>query len=242
MIGILIIGRSHINSLTGPKLENALMILLSAASISFPVYTYMYLPVYDFRPYAIGKNIPEEMKGVPDKLTFYYTFQNNKTGENKEYDTWQSDTINLKYISNRTEVAVKGVEAKVKDLSIMSLDGSDYTQDFIENPGYVFLLIEYDLSKTNKGVQGKATDLAQLCAKDSIPFIALTSTGKEEIEKFKTETGAAYDFYNTDGTVLKTMIRSNPGLMLLKGGTVVAMWPYRSFPSYTDLKEQYLKK
>jgi hypothetical protein len=76
-----------------------------------------------------------------------------------------------------------------------------------------------------------------------VKFVVLTATGKDEIEKFKKETNSTnLEFYNTDGTVLKTMIRSNPGLMLIKGGTVQAMWPWRSFPSYNDVKEQYLKK
>lgn len=242
LITILVIGKNYINPILGSKLESASMVMLSAASIGFPTYTYMYLPVYDFRAYAIGKNITEGMKGVPDKVKFYYTFENTKTKEKKEFDVWQADTLAWKYINNRTEILEKGIEPKVKDFSIMSLDGSDYTQDFIENPEYVFLLVEYDLSKTNKGVQGKVTDFAQLCTKDSVPFIALTATGKGDIDKFKTDTGANYDFYNSDGTTLKTMIRSNPGLMLIKGGTVMAMWPYRSFPSYTDVKEKYLKK
>ena len=47
------------------------------------------------------------------------------------------------------------------------------------------------------------------------------------------------DVYNLDGTVLKTMIRSNPGLMLLKAGTVQDMWHYHRFPSYNDVKQKY---
>ena len=71
---------------------------------------------------------------------------------------------------------------------------------------------------------------------------ALTSSSKETIDKFKLEAKTNIDFYNSDGTVLKTMIRSNPGLMMLKGGTVVDMWHFHTIPSFNDVKEKYFKK
>jgi hypothetical protein len=139
-------------------------------------------------------------------------------------------------------VTKKGIDPKIKDFTITALDGGDYTQDIIENPDHNFLLIAYDLEKTNKDVFGKINDFAALCKSDSVTFVVLTSSTPDVIEKFKQETKADLVFYTTDGTVLKTMIRSNPGLMMLKGGTVLDMWHYHSFPSYSDVKEKYFKK
>jgi uncharacterized membrane protein YphA (DoxX/SURF4 family) len=243
LILILFIGKQYINPIFGPRLENALLVIILIASTAFPIYTYNYLPVIDFRAYAIGKNIPEQTKGIPDELKYFYILKDKKTGEVKEFDKWPKDWDKYyDYVSPRTEVTKKGVDPKIKDFTISDLNGSDYTQDFIENPNYNFLLICYDLDKTNKDVFGKINDFAALCKQDSITFIILTSSGKETIEKFKQEVKTNIDFYNTDGTVLKTMIRSNPGLMMLKGGTVIDMWHYHTIPAYNDVKEKYFKK
>jgi hypothetical protein len=243
LIIILFIGKEYINPLFGPRIENALLVIILIATTVFPLYTYNYLPVIDFRPYAIGKNIPEQTKGIPDVVKFYYTLKEKKTGEVKEFETWPDHWDSLyDYISPRTEILKKGIDPKIKDFSISDINGSDYTQDIIENPNYNFLLICYDLDKANKGVFGKINDFAALCKQDSVTFVILTASTKEDIEKFKLETKTNIDFYNSDGTVLKTMIRSNPGLMMLKGGTVINMWHYHSFPSYNDVKEKYFKK
>ena len=243
LIIILFIGKEFINPLFGQRFENILLVIILAATTYFPIYTYNNLPLIDFRPYAIGKNIPAQTKGIPDEVKFYYTLKNKKTGEVKEFDRWPDNWDSLyTYISPRTEILKKGVDPKIKDFSISDVNGSDYTQDIIENPDYNFLLICYDLDKTNKDVFGKVADFAALCKHDNVTFVVLTASTKETIEKFKQSTKTTIDFYNSDGTVLKTMIRSNPGLMMLKGGTVINMWHYHSFPSYNDVKEKYFKK
>lgn len=243
LILLLFIGKQHIQPLVGERFEKFLLVVVLTASVAFPLYTYNYLPVIDFRPYAIGKNIPEQTKGIPDELKYFYKLKDKKTGETKEFDKWPDGwDQQYDYVDSRTEVTKKGVEPKIKDFSISNADGSDYTQDIIENPNYNFLLICYDLEKADQDAFSKVNDFEALCKQDSVPFIALTSSTKETIEKFKADAKTNVAFYNTDGTVLKTMIRSNPGLMLIKGGTVIDMWHYHSFPTYNEVKEKYLKK
>lgn len=243
LIILLFIGKQQINPLVGERFEKFLVITVLIASTAFPLYTYNYLPVIDFRPYAIGKNIPEQTKGIPDELKYFYKLKDKKTGETKEFDKWPDGwDVQYDYVDSRTEVTKKGVEPKIKDFSISNAEGSDYSQDIIENPNYNFLLICYDLDKADKDVFGKINDFEALCKQDSVTFVALTSSTKETIEKFKADTKTNVVFYNTDGTVLKTMIRSNPGLMMLKGGTVIDMWHYHTFPSYNDVKAKYFNK
>ena len=243
LIIILFIGRQYINPIVGPRFENVLLIIILAGTTAFPLYTYNYLPVIDFRPFAIGKNIPEQTKGVPDELKYFYKLKDKKTGEIKEFDKFPTDyEKDYDYIDSRTEITKKGIDPKIKDFAISDLNGSDYTEDIIGNPNYNFLLICYDLDKTDKAIFGKLNDFVALCKQDSVTFIALTSSSKETIDKFKLEAKTNIDFYNSDGTVLKTMIRSNPGLMMLKGGTVVDMWHFHTIPSFNDVKEKYFKK
>lgn len=242
LVLVIIIGRSHVSPLLGIKGENVLVVLFSIAALAFPIYTYSFLPVIDFRPYAIGNNIPEQTIGTPDKLKFIYVLKDKKTGEEKEFDHWPENWDKLyDYVTNKTEVIEKGIEPKIKDFTISTLEGDDITKDIITNEKYNFLLIAYSLSKTSTGVQHRINDFYELCSKDGVEFICLTASSNEEVASFISETKAAYPFYSTDGTVLKTMIRSNPGLMLLKGGVVIDMWHHNSFPSYSSVKEKFIK-
>jgi len=241
LILLLLIGKKHILPIFGEAAEKIILLLVVVACLAFPLYTYNYLPVVDFRDYAIGKNIPEQMKGVPDQLKFMYVLKDKKTGEQKEYDGWPVDwDKKYDYITNRPIVIKKGIEAKIKDLSVSRVpDGADYTEEILKYSGYNFILVAYDLDRSSDKNMGRINDLAALCIKDSIPFICLTASPAENIDAFKKKNNNIFDFYNSDGTVLKTMIRSNPGLILLKGGTVINQWHYNTIPSYNDVKVKY---
>jgi len=243
LVIFIIIGRVHVSPIMGMRAENVFVTIFSIAALSFPIYTYSFLPVIDFRPYAIGKNIPEQTIGVPDQLKFFYKLKDKKTAEEKEFDHWPDKWDSLyDYVGNRNEVIAKGVEPKIKDFSISDRDGNDVTQSIITNDQYNFLLVAYDLDKSSEGIQHHINDFYELCNKDGIEFVCLTASQDDKITSFVASSKAAYPFYSTDGTVLKTMIRSNPGLMLLKGGVVIDMWHHNSFPSYSMVKEQYIQK
>ena len=248
LIIILIIGKKHISPVFAGKIQKVLLAVFLLFSVSFPLYTYNYLPVFDFRPYAIGKNIQEGMKVIKDeKADVYLIYKNKKTGETKEYPAnnypWNDSiwTQTWEFADQHRIIIEEGIPAPIHDFSITTIEGSDYTEDILNNPGYYFFLICYDLDKTNKNAFGKINDFVKLSRQDSLPVICLTATS-ERIESFKKETGTDIDFYVTDGTQLKTMIRSNPGLMLLKQGTVIDMWHYHSIPAFTDVKEKYFGK
>jgi triosephosphate isomerase len=146
-----------------------------------------------------------------------------------------------KCVGRNDKMIREGDKPAIHDFSITSPDGTDYTDQILNYNGYYFFLVMYDLDKSNKSVFGKVNDFTRLCKQEKVPIIALTASS-DQIESFKKETGSDIDFYLTDGTTLKTMIRSNPGLMLLKKGTVIEMWHYHSFPSYSDLKGKYFSK
>ncbi|HEY4797957.1 MAG TPA: BT_3928 family protein, partial [Bacteroidia bacterium] len=242
MTVFMLIRNYDIRSLMGRHLENFFVVVFVAASFVFPIYTYNYLPVKDFRPYAVGKNIQEGMKLPPnaktDSIQMVFIYQ--KDGKTVELTPDQIKTIDstYKFLDRKDKVIREGDKAAIHDFSITSLDGNDVTEQVLNYDGYYFFLVCYDLDKTNRNVFGKINDFAKLCRQDKVPIICLTAT-TDRIDAFKKETNADIDFYMTDGTQLKTMIRSNPGLMLLKKGTVMNMWHYHSFPSYSDVKEQF---
>ena len=245
LVIILFIGRKHIKPLFGKKTENVVLVIFLLFSVCFPLYTYNFLPVKDFRPYAIGKNIQDGMKlpegAKTDSIQMVFIYE--KGGKQFEFTPEQIKTMDTtyKYVDRKDKVIRKGDQPAIHDFSITSVDGSEYTDDILNYDGYYFFLVMYDLNKANKDVFGKINDFVKLARQDSVPIIALTASA-DQIEAFKKETGSDIDFYLTDQTTLKTMIRSNPGLMLLKKGTVTDMWHYYSFPSYSDIKAKHFGK
>ncbi|MFL5762980.1 MAG: BT_3928 family protein [Bacteroidia bacterium] len=241
LVIILFIGRQYIQPVTGPRVENVCVLVGLAASTLFPLYTYNYLPIKDFRAYKIGTNLYE---ATHPQLKYFYKLKNKKTGEVKEFEAWPENwDQEWDYLDSRTEpIGAPGV-VPIVGFSMENQKGEDYTDEFLQKEGYKFILVEYDLDKANRKVQGKINDFAALCKSDNIEFIALTSSDSVKQKQFIAENNISYPFYyKGDDVPLKTMIRSNPGLIMLNGPTVVAMWHYHSFPSYNDVKATYFKK
>ncbi len=240
------IKRKQIHPLFGDKTATRLSWLGLALSTAFSFYCYMHLPVIDFRPYAIGKNISDGMKvppGAPQDV-YQSILIYEKDGVAKEFTPenypWQDST--WKWKDSKTKLIKEGVKPAIHDFSLSNADGSDYTEDILGNPDYSFMLVEYDLAKADKDVQPEINALANAAEKENIQFIGVTATSPAETDIFRHEVQAAYDFYFCDATALKTIIRSNPGLVLLKKGTVVAMWHYNDIPVFSEVKDKYLKK
>ncbi|HTA28755.1 MAG TPA: BT_3928 family protein [Bacteroidia bacterium] len=240
---VLIIGNKYMYSITG-KAQNILVILFLAASTGFAYYCYNYLPVLDFRPYKVGTDIKQGMQGTPDEEKFFYTLKNKKSGETKEFDKFPDNYQNdWTFVSSRTEITKKGVEAKIKDFNISAMAGNDVTDSILGVKGNQFLLIMETISDANKDDEtiNKINALATECLKNHIGFICLTASDQTAISDYQKKYHTNFKFFNTDGTVLKTMIRANPGLILIKGGIVKAIWHYHSIPSYADVTAKYLQ-
>lgn len=238
---ILLIRHKDIQPLMVPysRIENGVVLFFAVLCLAFPLYTYNYLPVIDFRAYKVGTDL---YKAIHPQVKYQYKLKNKKTGEVKVFDAWPPDwDKEWDFIEAITTPLDKDV-TPIIGFAMHNQYGEDYTDEFLQKQGYKFLLVEYDLDKANKGVQGKINDFATVCATNNIEFAALTSSDSTTLLNFQKEYKVNYQFYmNLDDVPLRTMIRSNPGLVLLKDATVVAMWHYHSFPSFADVKEKYFK-
>ena len=244
-IAVIFLKRNFIKPLLSFKIENMLLVVVTFFCFAFVFHTYNHLPIQDFRPYAVGKSIPEGMKTCdelglpcPDKID-YFLVKNKETGEEKELlsSEWNWQTHDFVSITEKS-LEIEGYEPPVKDFSI-SIDGADYT-DSILNSDYAILAVAYDLSKTTKQAWNQVNDLAAGAEEIEIPFITMTASSDEMIEEFRHEVQAAYPFYFTDETTLKTIVRSNPGLLLLKRGTIIGKWHYNDFPTFEEIKQNLL--
>ena len=240
LIIILFIGKQYITPIFGLRFENILLIIILIATTAFPLYTYNYLPVKDFRAYKIGTDL---YKAIHPQVKYFYLLKNKKNGEQKEFDSWPPNwETDWDYVSNRTENLDKNVVA-INGFAMNNEYGEDYTDEFFQKEGFKFILVEYDVTKADKSVQGRINDFAAVCDLNKIEFVGLTSSDSLSLLSFKKEYTVKYPFYtNLDDVPLRTMIRSNPGLVLLNGSTVVDMWHYHSFPVFNDVKEKYFKK
>lgn len=221
----------------------------------FSWYNFRHLPVVDFRPYKIGVNITEGMvrpEDAPaDIYDQYYTLldtvsDNQITLQGNVYlsdSTYWKKTATWKFVSASEPVLIKkGFEPPIHDFSISALSGEDITQSVLNDPGYYFLLVAYDLNKTEIRHQGAINQLYEQAVNGNNKFICLTSVSIGEIEQFKSENKAPYDFYTADPITLKTIIRANPGLVILHKGTILAKWHSNDIPDYNTISSKYFGK
>lgn len=245
LIGFIFIKRNEIKPVFGEQFSSWLAYAGFIASFSFSLYCYWHLPVKDFRPYAIGKSIPDGMKLPPNAVTdsVVMLFVYEKDGKQIELNMDQLKNIDstYKFIDRKDIVIREGDKPPIHDFTITSGDGTDVTSDVLQMDN-VFLLVAYQLNHSDEEVQSQINDFVALCQKAGVEFIGLTSSEPKEVDAFRHKHNSMFDYYFTDGTTLKTMIRSNPGLMLLKKGKVEAMWHYNDFPTFDEVKTKYLSK
>ena len=245
LILFIFIKRNEIKPLFGESGSTWLAYAGFVASLTFSIYCYRHLPMIDFRPYAIGKSIPEGMKLPPNAVTdsVVMVFIYEKDGKRMELSMDQISGIDstYKFVDRTDKVIREGDKAPIHDFTIVSADGTDVTADVL-SMDRVFLLVAYDLEKSDEDAQSRINDFVALSQKAGVEFIGLTSSAPATVDAFKKKHHSAFEYYFTDGTTLKTMIRSNPGLLLLKKGTVAAMWHHNDLPAFDEVNSMYLSK
>ncbi|MFN3529409.1 MAG: BT_3928 family protein [Bacteroidia bacterium] len=242
MIGWLFFRRNHFAAIWSNDIRNRLMIAFVASSTLFSAYTWAYLPVIDFRPYAIGKNIMEGMQipeGAPlDEYEDSWFYRVN--GEVQKFSTDQApwNIEGAEFVDRKTVLVKKGYSAPVHDFTIFDLEGNDYTEDFLMAEKCIFI-VAYDLKKSRKDAWKELESIVKWADVQQLRVAFLTASTTTQIQDFQQTYGTTWPLYITDGTTLKTIVRSNPGLVALKSGTVINKWPARSLPSLQQLDQLF---
>jgi uncharacterized membrane protein YphA (DoxX/SURF4 family) len=214
--------------------EWGITIVLFLMGIFLSVYCYRNLPLIDFRPFKTGTNIPAAMvvpKGMPrDVYETILIYQ--KADEKKEFtlsNAPYTDTT-WKWFETRNKLIKKGYEPAIHDFSITSEEGEDITNSVLGDPGYSFLIISYKLEKAKPKALEDMNRFALKASAHGYSVLGLTSSTLQMIDSTKMWLKPSFNFYTTDEITLKTMIRSNPGLMLIKEGNVIGIWSYYNIP------------
>ena len=202
------------------------------------VYCLYTLPIFDFRPYHVGTNIKQGME-IPEgaeQPEFESTFLLKKNGETREFTLDNYPDSTWEYVDTRTVQTKKGYEPPIHDFALTSCDtGEDITEQVLTKKGYTFLLVSPRLAVADDSNFGDIDQIYEYAEENGADFYCVTASANGEIERWRDLTGAEYRFCNADETTLKTMIRSNPGLMLLKDGTIIGKWSHNALPQTDDL-------
>ncbi|MBQ8656518.1 MAG: triose-phosphate isomerase, partial [Prevotella sp.] len=211
---------------------SALFIFITAALALYD------LPQFDFRPYHVGANIKQGME-IPEgaeQPQFVTTYIMEKDGQRQEFTVDNYPDSTWTYIDARTVQTSKGYEPPIHDFMLTTPEGDDITDSLITQPGYVFLLVTPHLEQADDSNIDLINQVYDYAEENGYLFWCLTASSEKAINRWRDITGAEYPFAQADDVTLKTVIRSNPGLLLLKDGTVIRKWSHNRLPDEEQLK------
>lgn len=204
-------------------------------------HAYNHLAIFDFRPFYKGAHIAANMLPVPEKADITLVYKHRVTGEEYSYSPktlpYQDSILwpNLEFVRQEKNIIQEFQPAKAA-FEIIGQEGSDHSADIIGNKDFVFVLIMQDIHKANKKSFVKIAKLVDDAAARNIRVIAITGSVYNDVEAFLGEKGLPIPHYSSDVIKLKTVIRSNPGLLLLRNGYILDKWHYNDIPDLSTLK------
>lgn len=246
LILILFIKRKNITPLMSHHLTSIIIVIVVLFSTWYNFRNFYFNePQFDFRPYKVGNHLPSLMTVPDDKKPlkeFVFIYKNNISGEEKEVSAKELSSLNFDEwtFKDRREIVIReGETPRINNFRIDNENGENISEEILNDPHYAFWVIAYDLNKTyRKAFIEKINPLAEKAEHAGYRFFAVTATPPEQ---FRHEVQAAYPFYTADAVFLKTITRSNPGLLIVKNGTVVAKYHHRHIPDYETIQQRILR-
>jgi len=237
--------RKKFKKLLSCKKELILAVVLALIPVLISIYGLRHLPIMDFRAWKVGSSMKLDTS-VEDK--YYVSYQNKETGEIQEYLSpnfpWDDPewVENWEFIGQRVDAA----PFPENYIYIGDENGQDYFKTFTQHPDYQFLLIMYYIENANLKNLESIKQFALTSFEKNIDFIAITGSTPKTVEEFKQTNEIPFEIFYSDEITLKTIIRSNPGLVLIKDGTILDKWSHRDIPKFEDidfekLSQKYLK-
>ncbi|MDL2247932.1 triose-phosphate isomerase [Bacteroides sp. OttesenSCG-928-J23] len=216
--------------------------LISLYSILFILGLSLYclnrLPILDFRAYKIGTNIPEGMQMPPDaEATVIETvFILEKEGKKQTFTIDNYPDSTWTFVDTRTIVKQQGYEPAITDFSMIEQEtGEDVTERILSDDNYTFLLVSHRIENANDSNIDLINEIYDYSVEYGYSFYGLTASLDYQIEQWRGRTGAEYPFCLMDDITLKTIVRSNPGLLLIKNGVILNKWSHNALPDEYEL-------
>ena len=227
---ILFFGRKYIQPLFSPKTNWIVGGVALLACILFANHVLAHLPSVDFRPYKIGANIQEGMSVPEDapKPVYEYAWRFKVDGEEQIYVT-EGDypTVDGEFIDVETTQIQAGYEPPIHDFTIEQ-EGQDYAAELLEEDKLV-MVIAYDMAKSNLEAFEDVAKVTTKAKQNGYKVIGMSASSGDMAKKIIETYGLDFEFYFTDETTLKTIVRSNPAILVLNKGTIQQKVHYNDF-------------
>ncbi|MFA5649043.1 MAG: BT_3928 family protein [Bacteroidales bacterium] len=231
---LLVYNRKYIRPKLSLAPELGITILLAIISFMPPAHGYRNLPLIDFRPYSIGTHIPSAME-IPEgapldefKTLLYYQKDDVVKEFTQENFPWQDTTWS--FVESKSVLLKEGYHPPISNFVLTDLYGWDVTDSILNYSGQTMLVVAYRLSATNKETFSRLNELYFKAQEMGMNFACVTSSPVDDIDSFVSATGVAFPFLQADEIMLKTTVRANPGVILLKQGTIIGKWHYKNIP------------
>jgi uncharacterized membrane protein YphA (DoxX/SURF4 family) len=221
LILILFFNREYITPFLAKASHRWIIFLAFMLCFTFAYYVLMHLPLIDFRPYKIGNNIQEQMTVPADAPKDEYEYEWKFRQDGEEVIIKNSGTfpqVEGEYVGVETRLVKQGATPAINDFQLEK-NGEDVTMEILEEEK-LLMIVAYNLRNTERDGYPAIKSLSEEAAAKGYRVVGLTSSGRDAQESLKDKYGLDFEFYQADETLLKTIVRSNPGILTLRRGTI----------------------
>lgn len=225
--------------------ELVILALAMATAAGIMGYSRTHLPMIDFRPYKVGNNIVELMEvpegAEPDQYETTFVYERDGVEQEFTLENYPKGDSTWHFVDQKSVLVKKGYEPKIHDFELITLNYDDITYDVLESEEPATLVVLYDLTKTDRRQLGKVTALYHQCLSQNRPFYILTGASEDAIEAFCEEVEQGNEsneltpfnhpdevFCMCDGVTLKTIVRANPGVVVVQNGVITDKYNLRN--------------
>ncbi len=231
---ILVVFRKHIIEFVPNKIAILASAIVFISCIAFELITLRHLPIMDFRPYTIGTYIPEKMIYPEDAPRDVYdtklVYKNTQTGQVEEFDMEHIPTDEIwEWQDTKNVLVSEGYKPPIHDFNMVDTLGNDLTESVLNDNTPVLLLIMHKIEKSDEDGLALLKKFEEYATKKQYHILALTSSNVDKIMEVWQKQNLNIYFAQTDDITLKTVVRANPGIVLLNQGTIKDKWNWRDF-------------
>ena len=235
-------GRNKSKPLFSSVKELMLITSVAIVFVLFALFNLRYLPLIDFLPYKKGTFIAEKMIVPPGAPLDEYstTFIYEKDGVRKEFtlENYPSNDSTWTFIDQKSQLVKKGYVPPIHDFSIRTLEGNDITSQILSDSSYTLLMISKKLEGASPANLEKGFNAGRLFIEKGYGFYTVTASGSDEIMRYSN----GLNFCTADETTLKTIVRANPGYILIENGVIIEKWSWANLPDNENLQEIFDKQ
>ena len=202
--------------------------------VGFGIYNYVHLPIMDFRPFKIGVNIPDNMAFPEDAPLDEYLYIYQKDGKKKSFTPANSPVDDSTWSFVEAKLVKAGYVPPILSFELYNDEELNISERLLSNANGVFLLVAPKINKASDKHIEEINNIYDFAIAHNMLFYGVTNSPKTDVNTWINNTGAEYPFLFADDVTLKTMIRSNPGLVLIKSGTILKKWHHNDLPSENE--------